>query len=453
MYTGPGNRDIRFLGKAITVRSENGPVNCIIDCQGTQQNPHRGFDFDGLETAESVLDGFTITNGSTPPGAILDEFNGAGILFRDGSPTVKNCILTNNWAGCWGGAMCCSWFSDSSPTIINCTIADNYSNAEGGAFFTLDSSPTIIGSLIVNNEAAALGGGITDFGGGTVTIINTTIAGNVAPTASGIYGSNVDISNSIVWGNVGSNQQMWGAVVSYSNVQGGWAGGGAGNIDEDPLFVDPENGDFRLSPNSPSIDAADNTAVPEDITTDLDGNPRFVDDAHTVDTGLGDQPIVDMGPYEFQTTTTTPVDFNAFRGFLLSGTLADVLESDDSDLCYEPGIVLNPTEAPITLDFFGTLPDDSPASLDVTIESSANTVGLELTISFWNYNTNTWDVVGTDTQSLNADAVRTFSGTPADHVEPGTGEVRTRYEVRVVSFIFVFPWLDCVDHVFWSTTN
>ena len=151
--------------------------------------------------------------------------------------------------------------------------------------------------------------------------------------------------------------------------------------------------------------------------------------------------------------TTTPDSVDAFRGFYVSGTLEDVLESDDSDLCYEPGIVLFPTEAPITLDFTGTLPDDSPASLDVTIESSANTVGLELTISMWNYNTNSWDVVGTDTQSLNADTARTFAGDPADHVEPGTGEVRTRYEVRVVSFISLFPWLDCVDHVYWTTTN
>ena len=61
-------------------------------------------------------------------------------------------------------------------------------------------------------------------------------------------------------------------------------------------------------------------------------------------------------------------------------------------------------------------------------------------------------VVGTATQSLNDDMVRTFPGNPSDHVEPGTGEVRTRYEVRVVSFIFLFPWLDCVDQVFWSTT-
>jgi len=53
----------------------------------------------------------------------------------------------------------------------------------------------------------------------------------------------------------------------------------------------------------------------------------------------------------------------------------------------------------------------------------------------------------------NGDAVRTFFGMPADHVEPGTGEVRTRYEVRQAGLIFLFPWLDCIDHVYWTTTN
>ena len=158
-------------------------------------------------------------------------------------------------------------------------------------------------------------------------------------------------------------------------------------------------------------------------------------------------------PLAWLNPSTLPGDFNAFRGFYNSGDLDSLLESDDDKLCYNPGIVLDPTEAPITLDFLGTLPNDSPATLDVTIESSANTVGLEITISYWNYNTNSWDVVGTDTQSLNADTVRTFAGNPADHVELGTGEVRTRYEVRVVSFIFIFPWTDCVDHVFWMTTD
>ncbi len=156
---------------------------------------------------------------------------------------------------------------------------------------------------------------------------------------------------------------------------------------------------------------------------------------------------------ESKTTTTTPVDFNAFRGFLDSGTLADVLESDDSDLCHGLGITIFPSEAPITLDFDGTLPTDSPASLDVTFESSANTPGLELTISMWNYNTSSWDIVGTAAQGFNVDVVRTFPGVPADHVEVGTGAVRTRYEVRQAGIIFQFPWLDCIDHVFWTTTN
>ena len=176
---------------------------------------------------------------------------------------------------------------------------------------------------------------------------------------------------------------------------------------------------------------------------------------------LGDGSVVEAGVDGVQlssiicddATTTTPDSFDAFRGFHESGALDDVLASDDDKLCYNPGIVLDPSEAPVTLDFVGTLPSDSPATLDVTIESTANTVGLELTFSFWNYNANSWDVVGTAIQSLNADTVRTFAGNPADHVEAGTGEVRTRYEVRVVSFIFLFPWLDCVDHVFWTTTE
>ena len=136
---------------------------------------------------------------------------------------------------------------------------------------------------------------------------------------------------------------------------------------------------------------------------------------------------------------TPPDDFAAFRGFHNSGDLVDLLESDDNDLCYNPGIVLFPTEAPITLDFFGTVPNNAPSTLDVTIESSANTVGLGLTISFWNFNTNSWDVVGTAVQSLNDDVVRTFAGTPADHINQITCEVRTRYEVRQVGLIFLFP--------------
>ena len=103
-------------------------------------------------------------------------------------------------------------------------------------------------------------------------------------------------------------------MITYSDVQGGWPGDG--NINADPLFVDPPGGDLHLAVGSPCIDAADNTTVPPDVadldgdgdTTertplDLEGNSRFVDDPDTEDTGVSDPPnymeIVDMGAYEF----------------------------------------------------------------------------------------------------------------------------------------------------------
>jgi len=45
IYTGPGNRDIDFVGKAILVTSRDGPDVTIIDCQGDSLDPHRGFYF------------------------------------------------------------------------------------------------------------------------------------------------------------------------------------------------------------------------------------------------------------------------------------------------------------------------------------------------------------------------------------------------------------------------
>ena len=92
--------------------------------------------------------------------------------------------------------------------------------------------------------------------------------------------------------------------VTYSDVEAGFDG--IGNIELDPLFVDPDNDDYHIAPTSPCIDAADNTAVPEGIVVDLDGEDRFVDDPDTVDTGNGDPPIVDMGAYEFQPDETPP---------------------------------------------------------------------------------------------------------------------------------------------------
>ncbi len=107
------------------------------------------------------------------------------------------------------------------------------------------------------------------------------------------------ITNCIVW-NTGDGISTSGVTtitVEYSDIQEGWPG--TGNIDADPMFVDPDNGDLRLLPGSPCLDAGDNTAVPKGIDTDLDGNPRFV--------GNGTPPVVDMGAYESQDPQIPPV--------------------------------------------------------------------------------------------------------------------------------------------------
>jgi hypothetical protein len=99
-------------------------------------------------------------------------------------------------------------------------------------------------------------------------------------------------------------------MVYFTCIQGGWTGAGSNNINADPLFVDPDNGDFRIAIGSPCIDAGDNTAVPVDITADLAGSPRFIDNIITPDTGIGTPPIVDMGAYEAPATVPADIDLD-----------------------------------------------------------------------------------------------------------------------------------------------
>ena len=108
-YTGDGNRDIDFLGKGITVRSTdpNDPnivAATIIDCNGTETEPHRGFYFHSEEDGNAVIAGFTIRNGYASGPHPVDD-SGGGILCWESSPTITNCTITSNWAG--GGVESC----------------------------------------------------------------------------------------------------------------------------------------------------------------------------------------------------------------------------------------------------------------------------------------------------------------------------------------------------------
>ncbi|UCD74173.1 MAG: right-handed parallel beta-helix repeat-containing protein [Phycisphaerales bacterium] len=279
---------IDFIGKGITLRSEDPydsdiVASTVIDggASGTVITCSNG------EGPDSFLGGLTITNG--------EASSGGGMLNLDSSPTVSRCVFVDNSAA-WGGGIC---NQGGSPTVIACTFTDNSASyGDGGGMFNSGDSSIIVNCSLAGN-AANYGGGIASSSSAS-TICNCTFTGNTANVGAGIctkLGSPL-IVNCILWGDIGTEISCLGGdpEVRYCNVQGGY--GGNGNIDADPMFADPDVGDFHLSPGSPCIDAGDNTAVPDGVMTDLDGKPRFLDDEDTEDTGFGDPPIVDMGAYE-----------------------------------------------------------------------------------------------------------------------------------------------------------
>ncbi|UCD74469.1 MAG: right-handed parallel beta-helix repeat-containing protein [Phycisphaerales bacterium] len=223
---------------------------------------------------------------------------------------VVDCVFQGNTAGLYGGGV---YSYDDDLSFSRCEFIGNSASSHGGGMFSTAMGEVAADNcLFVGNSAGGTGGAVTGWEA-NIHLHNCTIAGNQAERGGGICAdddSRAYVSNCILWGDAPeeiSAENCGEAEVRYSLVQGGWEGDG--NIDADPLFVDPDGGDYRLGGASPCIDAGDNTAVPGDITTDLDGNPRFVDDPNTVDTGFGDPPIVDMGAYEFQ-PVECPADLN-----------------------------------------------------------------------------------------------------------------------------------------------
>jgi len=340
IYTGTGNRDIDFRGRAITVRSENGPQNCIIDCNGSETKSHRGFYFRRGEDANSVLSGFTIANGHVA-GSWYVGIGGA-ILCTDGSsPAITDCIFRNNSAGWDGGAINNLY---SSPTITNCAFIGNSAvRNDGGGINNETSSPTIANCAFIDNSAYDWGGAIRNVLNCNPTITNCSFLGNSSddggamfyfdenrPVITGctfaansarngnalacdslISKNRIRIANSILADGGNEIRKFDGSTITitYSNITGGWFG--QGNINADPRFVKPGHrdannvwfdGNYRLRENSPCIDAGNPNYSPGPNETDLAGQPRLFD---------GDNdgvPTVDMGAYEYR--PPIPADVN-----------------------------------------------------------------------------------------------------------------------------------------------
>ncbi|MBI5787620.1 MAG: thrombospondin type 3 repeat-containing protein [Candidatus Schekmanbacteria bacterium] len=165
--------NLNFLGKAVTVRSESGAAGTIIDggASGSVVT------FASGESATSVLDGFTLTNGSGTPNG--EYAYGGGIYCLSASPVITNCTIHSNTALNGGGIYC----SKSSPDITDCAFNDNAAQY-GAAIYCDNSSPVITRGSMVNNSASSYGGGLyCRYSSPAIT--DCTISGNSAATNGG----------------------------------------------------------------------------------------------------------------------------------------------------------------------------------------------------------------------------------------------------------------------------
>jgi len=231
---------------------------------------------------------------------------GGGLCSDRSSPALTNNSVSHNWA-CYGGAL---HFQGGAPVLTSNTISDNSAQYDGGGvYLTLQSSPTLVNNILSSNSAGRNGGGILFNINNSATLTNCTFSANLAPNGSALacvsygqpYPSNLQVTNCILWDGANEilNNDNSAIRITYSDVQGGWSG--ASNINADPLFGDPANGDYHLVAGSPCIDAGTNDA-PSLPDTDKDGNPRIVGAA------------VDMGAYEWQGPKVIPVAIDIKAG-------------------------------------------------------------------------------------------------------------------------------------------
>lgn len=376
--------NLNFKGKAITVKSTGGASQTIID-----GNSATVVYFICQEGPDSVLDGFTITNG------------GGGIHCSSTSPTITNNIISGNYAWHGAGIYCDGLSSPSSPIITNNIIANNKAiegnlNGSGGGIYCATCSPIITNNIISNNFAELKGGGI-ECVECSLTITNNTISENYSfLMGGGIYCTNdalITITNSIFWNNtaIGGSEIWIGGFskpstlsIEYSDVKGGKASifadsgsnliWGAGMIDADPLFVGPANNDCHLSFQSPCKNTGDNSSVTN--LYDFECDPRIANG------------MVDMGADEFHTHLY--YTGNASPGSNINLKFIDTPSSSPVILWLGSGVLNPPMSLPPHGDWYlqfpillqaqlGSIPGpDGVLSLPCTIPGNLPPVGFPL---------------------------------------------------------------------------
>jgi len=178
---------------------------------------------------------------------------------------------------CNSGAIRC--LENTSPILSNLIIKDNITDYQGALYFENCGNPTLSNSLIYNNSSTDRGSAI-NLSLTSLGIVNCTIVNNDNNAIYCINLSKFSAYNTIIYNNIGYAIYMsagcLGGNIFYSDIEGGednienycsrdfvWEN----SINSDPLFIDIENNDFHLQPDSPCID----TGWHLDIYLDVDG--------------------------------------------------------------------------------------------------------------------------------------------------------------------------------------
>ncbi|MCK5509273.1 MAG: right-handed parallel beta-helix repeat-containing protein [Desulfobacterales bacterium] len=247
--------------------------NCIFG-KNTAGDSGGGIYITGNSSSEIINSNFKENNSQRYGGAIDCQHNVGDIL-------ISKCSFSKNRTELWGGALDAEYVS--SLAVESCIFSENVSSGWGGAIHdSWGASITVTNSVFIGNRTlAGGGGGIKVYPGNATEIINCTFFQNHASH----YGGAIDgcsplrVSNAILWDNYAPNGQehlchdpdlQHIMIISYSDIdQDGFAGSN-GNIRQDPLFIDPENGDVHLQYGSPCIDTGTSEGAPNyDIDRDV----------------------------------------------------------------------------------------------------------------------------------------------------------------------------------------
>ncbi|MCH8150751.1 MAG: hypothetical protein IH830_00075 [Planctomycetes bacterium] len=226
--------------------------------------------------------------------SLLGNFSGQGGGAFVWAATLIGCLFNGN-SSWFSSGVSCSALATGESTFIQCRFV--YNDPPAGTTRAVRVLSTVV---TVFSNCEFIGDGLRKTYQGLAIVRNCTFFGGGLSISSFGTQGDIDVGNSILWNTLISEPSEGTLTVNYC-CSNSWAGGGTGNINADPLFVDSAGGDLHLLPGSPCIDAGDNSAI-HACSVDLDRKLRFADDPATSDTGSGEAPIVDMGAYEFGST-------------------------------------------------------------------------------------------------------------------------------------------------------